>query len=207
MKRFLFIHAVLFLTLISSKSYGDSPITSTAFYKAYKHLKIVSYAEEKGIIDKKIAKKLLSDKVSIDVKAAIINALSWDINLKSNSQILMEYLGKEYKKDLNQLSLDELNADELFCLGYLLIMDNYFNTENPLALLKMALEKNPKSYTINIIYALTYSQALLDQFAWCRIWEVCSRVKNDIALTQDLNAEANALIFDYINLYEQSCSD
>lgn len=37
---------------------------------------MVEYAAKKGKIDKRIAKQLMSSKTEIDIKAAIINALS-----------------------------------------------------------------------------------------------------------------------------------
>ena len=148
----------------------------------------------------------MSSKTEIDIKAAIINALSQDFNGKSNHLIFIDYLAAKYKQNVSDLILSELTAEELFCLGYLLVMDDYFQPENELELLELAIQKNQTSYTIHIINALTKSQILLDQFAWCQIWETCEAIRQNESLEKDLNKEAEGIIFAYIDIYQQECS-
>jgi len=186
---------------------ADSPITSTNFYKAYEKMKIVKYANEKGVIDEKIAKFLLSEKASIDKKAAVINALSWDVNGKSNTQLLINYLEKKHKKAADNIFLEDMTADELFCIGYLLVMDNYFQPENALEFLTLAKEKNPQSYTVNIIHALTQAQVYLDTFEWCKVWKCCNEVNINASLDKDMKAGAVSVIFEYIGLYKAECGE
>jgi hypothetical protein len=195
------------LFLIQGGLKADSPITSTPFYKAYEKNKMVKYAASKGVIDKKIAKFLLSDKKNIDQKAAVINALSWDIDGKSNTPVLISYVETKYKKEAEKIYLEDMSADDLFCLGYLIVMDNYFAPSNGLDFLILAKEKKPESYTINIIHALIQSQVYLDTFEWCRIWEICNEVNTNITLQSDMKDDAMKIIFEYIGLYESSCEE
>jgi len=193
------------IIMIFESSNADSPITSTYFCEAYLDVKIVKYASEKRIIDKKIGKMLMSEKLSIDVKAAIINALSWDINGKNNADIFKEFVSKKYNFTKKNIDIDKLSADELFCLGYLTVMDDYFHPQNGLVYLENALRKKPDSYTIAIIFSLSTSQIYLDTFEWCKVWMICKSTKNNKSYIQDLRKEANTIIFDYISLYESSC--
>ena len=71
MKRFLLL---IFLSVINA----DSPITSTDFYKAYLHIPEVEEAHTIGVLSEGIAEYLLNSDNSLDKKAAVINALSWD---------------------------------------------------------------------------------------------------------------------------------
>ncbi len=186
-------------------SYADSPITSTVFHTAYSDLSIVKIAERAGIIDKEIAEYLLSTKNSIDKKAAVCNALSWSIDGKNNAELFSGFLAKKYKTSKEDLNYDDLSADEMLCLGYLKVLDNYFEPKPALAILEKAKIKNPDSYTINIIYALIQSQIYLDENKWCKVWKVCNVVRNNNLFEQDLRDEAVNAIFEYIDIYQAEC--
>jgi hypothetical protein len=165
-------------------------------------LEIVQKAYKKGILDLEIAEYLSSQNNPIDVKAAVINALGWDFNGKYNSTLYKYYLALTHGKTLEKLSLNSLTVDELFCLGYLTIMDDYFHPEKAIPLLEKAAEKRNDSFTIAIILALAKSQKELPD-NWSNIWKITEKVLNNKTLKKDMREEAIKIIIDYMILYKK----
>ena len=194
--------AILFILFVPyTLSYAESPITSTPFSDAYDDIEIVTKAKTDGIVGFEIARYLCSSKIPIDVKAAIINALSWDVNGKKNAELFSYYLGLKYRKSVLDLSMEQLTADELFCLGYLSVMDDYFRPENAIPILKMVREQKPKSFTVAIILALTQAQNFMNKDLK-KVWQVVNEVIENKKLEQDLRPEAKKIILDYMVLYK-----
>ena len=200
MKRFL---PLIFLSIINA----DSPITSTEFYKAYLHIPEVEEAHTIGVLSEGIAEYQLNSDNSLDKKAAVINALSWDIDRKINAFLFKRYLKEKYqiKDDIDSL-IQVMNDEELFCLGYITVMDNYFSPENSLIYFDSTGDSIRQSYTFQIINALVKTQSLLeDQNKWCRIWKTINSVETNKELKLDMNGEGRKIIIDYIKIYEDYC--
>jgi len=87
MKKILLILPLLFLSVVTA----DSPITSTDFYKAYLHIPKVEEAHEIGVLSEGMASFLLDSENSLDKKAAVINALSWDFDRKINAFFILGF--------------------------------------------------------------------------------------------------------------------
>ncbi len=157
-----YIHYLfLIIALLSYKhTVAQTPITDITFWEVYaKDYNIVSVAADTGVLTDEIAAFLLNDNVTNDLKAAIINALSFDLEEKYNS---IEFLKKlKIKKGLSPddyLPLDSMNASELFCYAYLKLMDNYFEYQSMIPVFKLALEKDPRDCAINFGYTLVTMQ-------------------------------------------------
>lgn len=141
------------------KAIADTPLTITTFYKAYSDFKIVRTAEQTGKITEEIASWLMSAKISADLKAAIINALSFEILGKDNASLFKKQLMAKYKKErFENIREDMMTPDELFCLGYLLAMDDYFSPDPALYYLELAVKRIPDSFTYQMIYAIVKAQ-------------------------------------------------
>lgn len=200
---------ILFISLLliaaSNLVLADSPITSTKFYNCYSEYDVVMKAHKFGVMNDTIAEYLLNDTLDIGVKAAIINALSWDANGKDNAPLLMQYISKKYNLGKG-FDMKILSAEDIFCLGYLTIMDDYTNTDKPISILKIAHEKKPNSYTINIILALAEAQEAMDS-DWCEVYKLCSAVDKNKDLIRDLKSTAILQIFNYIDNYKTSCKE
>lgn len=84
------IFNILFL-LSTINSYADSPITSTDFSDAYLDIEIVKKAKAEGILNLEVAKYLSSPTNPIDIKAAVINALSWKLEGKPMQICFLNY--------------------------------------------------------------------------------------------------------------------
>ena len=144
---------------------------------------------------------------SLDKKAAVINALSWDFDRKINAFLFKRYLKAKYqiKDDIDSL-IQVMNDEELFCLGYITVMDNYFSPENSLIYFDSTGDSIRQSYTFQIINALVKTQSLLaDQNNWCRIWKTINAVETNKELKLDMNGEGRKIIIDYIKIYEDYC--
>ena len=99
-----------------------------------------------------------------------------------------------------------MNDEELFCLGYMTVMDNYFDPEKSLIYFESASSSIRESYTFQIINALIKTQSLIkDQDKWCRIWITVNAVETNKELKVDMNTGGRKIILDYIKIYKDNC--
>jgi len=188
---------LLFLTISISKA--DSPLTSTPISDAYTDLDIVVKAQKKSKMTIQFAKFLHSSKNDIDEKAAVINAISWTFEGENNAELYAKYT---FGKKLDELDLSTLKGDDLFCLGYLQALDDYFNPQKSLPYFEEAVKKNSTSFTVSLIYTLAKAQNIMDDADWCKIWDMTYQVLNDKSLYRDLREAAIKIIKDYMILYK-----
>jgi hypothetical protein len=207
MQRSIISALVVSLLLISTPvpAHADSPITSTPFSEAYlDDYDIVEKARQKGTLDLEMAQYLSSRSTPIDVKAALINALSWKFEGKQNAVFYRYYLGLTYGLTVEQLAPERLSADEQFALGYLTIMDDYFHPQKAIPLLEKAQARQPKSRTVAMITALAKAQAMM-QSDWCQVWTLTDAAARNQSLRSDMRPEAQKIILDYMSGYQASC--
>ena len=198
----VFLLNVLFM--FSAVTHADSPITATKFYEAYLDVKMVERAHLEGVMGLEIAEFLTSPENPIDVKAAVINALSWRFDGKNNAELYAYYLALLYHVSIVELDTAFLSPDEIFCIGYLTIMDDYFHPEKALPLLEEAHKLMKDSFTVSIIMALTIGQKVMD-YDWCEVWRLTEEVLKNKELKQDFRTEATKMIVDYMLLYKEYC--
>lgn len=198
----VFLLNVLFM--FSAVTHADSPITATKFYEAYLDVKMVERAHLEGVMGLEIAEFLTSPENPIDVKAAVINALSWRFDGKNNAELYAYYLALLYHVSVIELDTEFLSADERFCIGYLTAMDDYFHPEKALPLLEEAHKVMKDSFTVSIILALARGQKVMD-YDWCEVWRLTEGVLKNKDLRQDLRPEATKMIVDYMLLYKEYC--
>jgi alkylation response protein AidB-like acyl-CoA dehydrogenase len=80
-----------------------------------------------------------------------------------------------------------------------------FVVDEAVELANLAIKRNPGSYTYNIITALIKAQLAFD-FNWCDVFRYTDNVRNDKRLEIDMNAQAIDIIFEYMDLYEETCN-
>ncbi len=195
MKRLIAIIMVLAgLLCVTEKAYADSPLTSTPFSRAYYNIDIVKEASGRNAITADMATYLADADNPIDVKAAIINALSWDINGKNNTERYCQFI---YGKALKEIDAAALSGDQQFCIGYLLAMDDiYFETTRSVEYLRMARNNMSDSLTVAIVTFLveTMNGASYD---WSgQLKEILA----DTSLNKDISEDAIQVITDYMLL-------
>ena len=200
MKKQFFLIVLIFTGL--TFLFSDSPLTSTPFYKAYSEINILKEAKVKGVLNLEMAEYLSSGSVSLDLKAALINALSWRIDGNNNSELYNYYLCLKYGVPLRNLEVSNLLPDEQFSLGYLQAMDDYFNVADSLSLLKLARESLDKSLTAALIHTLVMAQNMMQSQDWGGIWPMFDKLVNDESLKGDIRSEAVSIILDYMVLYK-----
>ena len=205
MKKILWVGLLLnVLFSFPTTSHADSPITATKFYEAYLDVKMVERAHLEGVMGLEIAEFLTSPEKPIDVKAAVINALSWRFDGKNNAELYAYYLALLYHVSVAELDTEFLSVDEIFCMGYLTAMDDYFHPEKALPILEEAHKVIKESFTVSIILALTRGQKAMD-YDWCEVWRLTEEVLKNKELRQDLRPEAIKMIVDYMVLYKEYC--
>ncbi len=199
MKKQLFLIVLIFIGF--TFLFADSPLTSIPFYKAYSEINIIKEAKVKGILNVDMAEYLSSGSVSLDLKAALINALSWDIDGKNNSEFYKYYLGLKYGVTIEDIYGPRLLPYEIFSLGYLQAMDNYFNVNDSLSLLELAMEDLDKSLSANLVYVLVKTQGMMQAQDWSDIWPLFDGLIKDDSIAVDIRPEAVSIILDYMVLY------
>jgi hypothetical protein len=221
MKKIHLLLILLICLMFNAYVFADSPLTSTPFYTAYKHIPAVKYASEKGL-DKKTLKFLNSD-VSSDQKLAVLNALSWG---NTNNVLIYEnYLIKKNKKldatvftELSQFvdsenepsetdNIKKLSADEMMCWAYLQAMGDYFNPSVALRASYFAFMRNESNMAYGTLFTLIAAQVSFD-INWCNVYLIGKMGIVDTQYsTSILNQDAVKIIMDYLRLYEESCED
>jgi hypothetical protein len=201
MRKSLLLTVLLFLTILHP-AFADSPLTSTPFNEAYKDIPIVKAAiKADGLITLKLMKFLSNPNKPLDHKMAVINQLGWNLGGRENGKRYEEYLVKKYGP-INDFGI--LKADELLSLAYLTAMDNYFDVKSAAQLARAALQKNPGSYTCQIVVALILAQEAFDT-DWCKVYQITDAVRNNANLKMDMREEAIRIIFDYMDIYAAEC--
>lgn len=183
---------------------ADSPVTSTPFAEAYNDFEIVQKARQKGVMTLEIASHLSSASIPVDLKAAILNALGWDTEGRRNAEFYLYYLALTYRKPLDQISLNLFNADEVFALGYLTLMDDYPHPDRALPILAEGLKRRPDSFTVAVIGALARGQKAMES-DWCQVWKLTEAVYGNDNLQNDMRQPAKKIILDSMVLYRDSC--
>lgn len=206
MKHFKYLFIVALVAFVGNILIAGSPLSDIKFYMAYQSNEKVQLAEQQGFLDGDISFYLMDEAVSIDQKAAVINALDWGEKGKNNVVTFKMFLGRKYGKNYENLDLAELSDVESFCLGYMLMLDDNKNLEKAISALEQAQTKNAKSYAINLVYALASGQSFLNNADECGAWTVCNNTRSDASLTQDLNSEAVRIIFAEVDNYKNSCN-
>jgi len=186
-----FLSIFIFLTTIVI---AGGVNTAPGFYKSYIDNETVAIAEN-GNLDGRIGSVLATDDLTIDEKAAIVDALAssdnWNVN---NVETFKMFLGRTNKMSFENLDYEKLSGTDLFVLGYLMLVDNNTGNDEALNLLGMAKSKLPQSRTVNLIYLLAEINALAEKSDWCAAKKLIDSVKADTSFTNDMKPEAVEII-------------
>lgn len=198
---------------------ADSPLTSTDLASAYVDLPIVALAKQQKVLQGKVLYFLLSDAPN-DRKAAVINALGWDIDGKDNAYRFLEGLASVRGRQLHDITLADLSSSDRFVVGYLLAMDDYFNlaplqsetseplwSDTPLELLSQAAAALPDDFTVHFVRAIVQGQANFSS-SWCSIYLAPQQVLEQFPVQKrNMRPEAVADAMEYLSLYKDSCDE
>lgn len=185
--------------------FAGSAFPDVKFYDSYLHNEYVQQASETGTLDGKLATYLMDESIDIDIKAAVINALSWDKE-QNNLSTLRQFLGRKYHTTENELNIDDLTADEAFCVGYMSFMNNNADSDEVAMILKKAKEKSSNSYTVSIILSMAKANLAIEKGDWCTAWATCEKVIFDNSLEMDMESAAVELINTGLEAIKSKCN-
>jgi hypothetical protein len=197
----------LFLLLgVVFNSQADSPLTSTYFAETYNDEDIVNQALlAKGQLTVPLMDYLVNEANPIAVKLAVINALGWQYEGKNNCATFLKYLGKKKKMKTPEKVLKKGSAHDIICMAYLKAMDNYFDVKEAAKWSRVAQEIEPYSYSLHLIAAVIQAQEAFDT-DWCKVFQLTDAVRNNTNLEVDMRDQSYAIIYEYMDLYQSSCT-
>jgi len=197
--------------LTSLPARADSPLTSTPFHEAY--------TTELGTVSSDGVVPFLLGDSSSDVKAALINRLVLTPELKGMPRRYFEALARKALIDPAKLDVKHVGATELFVLGYLLALEDYFTlkaldpqgkglaAKPAVELLRAAAERAPGDYTIQLVHALALGQRDMEK-SFCDVWRHYEKVERAFpAARRNLKPAAQTVVADYLVLYRDDCPE
>ncbi len=197
----------LFVVLFGNFVFADSPLTSTAIYKAYLDVPMVAkVSKSNGILNDEVFDYLNSNLNSLDKKIAVINALKWNVRGKKNAVYYLKKIYAIHKDYTNKNFYSKGSAQELILYAYLKSLDNYFDVKKALVFSNRAVKLNPKSYTLSIINKLIKAQTI-PHHEWCEIYQLMNKIRGNKKIVFDLRKEAVNIIFKYTDGYKTYCSN
>lgn len=199
--------SVFSIFLLAVNVFADSPLTSTNFAEAYMDEPILIASEEaEGVINDELMEYLSSEYNPVDVKMAVINKLGWNISGKNNSKLFLQYLMEKRGYSNEKKFLKKGSADELLSFAYLKAIDNYFEVDEALKYAERAVKKNRKSRTFQLIAGLIKAQKAMDS-NWCDVYQITDRIRKDERLANDMRTRAVNIIYEYMDIYDDSCGE
>jgi hypothetical protein len=197
----------LIFFLFQNVSFSGTPVTDIVFYQSYLDFKIVEKAANTGVLDEEISKYLLDEKIALDLKAAIINALSWEILGKNNAAFFKQQLAKKYSKAIfSDVNVYSLSPSDLMCLAYLIVMDDYFSAEKALFYITEAKKKTRDNYTINLVFLIIKAQVEYKNNK-CTIWQDYQRFLKSKNSWDPILPEEQSKIETYFIQFEKFCEE
>lgn len=194
------------LLLWSPISKADSPATSTYFADVYKKVKQVRIAAETSTMTKKLARYLFSNRSNMGEKAAVINALGWSQAGMSNTIFLQQAVAKRHRiSTFEEIPISEITGIEAMCIGYMMLLDDYFNPIPSIPYLEHAAMKYPTSFTVNMLLTIARCQVAMLENEWCKVWTITAAFIAQKSLQMDIKAEAWQAVKSYLVIYESEC--
>lgn len=197
--KYKYIKIFFFCLFIPGLVSADSPLTSTPISNAYEEIDIVIKAKETGTMNPEFASFLHNESNAIDKKAALINALGWDVNGKKNADLYCEFI---FGKQIKDADINSVSAQDKFVIGYLKALDDYYYPYKAVPFLRESLKEIDDSFTVSIILALVRAQ----NADFCSSWKYVNKVFRNKDLEKDMRMEAVKIIYDYMVLYKNDCN-
>lgn len=200
-----------------SRAQADSPLTSTDLATAYQEIPEVQLAQRKKVAEGQVLSFLLSD-APTDQKAAVINALGWNIKGQRNGYRFLAGLAEAQGLTLQEIQLHHLRPADRFVLGYLLAMDDYFELSSlsktaaedlwkasPLQLISQAAYALPDDFTVQFVRSLIQGQSASSR-SWCSVYLAPQQVLNQFPVVKrNLRSQAVTQAMTYLQSYESYC--
>lgn len=205
------------LLLPVERARADSPLTSTNLADAYREIPEVRLAQRTKVAEGRVLSFLLSD-APTDQKAAVINALGWNVQGQRNGYRFLTGLAADQGLTVQEIQFHHLRAADRFVLGYLLAMDDYFQLSplsktasedlwqaHPLQLISQAAYALPNDFTVQFVRAIVQGQGEFSK-SWCSIYLGPQQVLNQFPVEKrNLRSQAVAQAMQYLQNYKSYC--
>jgi hypothetical protein len=122
------------------------------------NVELVKQASVSHKMTDEILNALFDQKITVDIKLAIINALSWGDESDNNVEVYIKKLEQVHGKALEKIKKSEYTADEFLCMSYLMLMADYSNPEKYIMYVKAGEQRLTKSFSANLILSLANGQ-------------------------------------------------
>lgn len=161
---------------------------------------VVRYAKATGTVDGKIAEYLLSSLHPLDRKAAVISALGVAPAGGPRTNALMSRLMSAKRLELGAPSFEQLSGADLFCLGYLMVMDGGEQAEKAVDLFDLARAKLPASFTAAALAALARAQLPARDTAPSQAPQLAKSALSGTGLRRDMRPRGVDLLMEHFEL-------
>lgn len=203
MKNLLFVSAI-FIGLIAN-SFAQNQVSQTSFYENNSQLDAVQAILKTGGIEGTSALFLMDENNPMGEKAVVINSLL-SSEKSNNAETFTMFLARKYGVNFQELDINSLTANEVFCLGYITLVNDDGNPNKALPILEKAIEKMPNSTTVQMIGAIAKAQAEINNNNNCEAWKAFSKVIANTGLNNDLEENSKSAFIDAMSSYEGSCN-
>ncbi|MEZ5082554.1 MAG: hypothetical protein R2750_03775 [Bacteroidales bacterium] len=200
-----FISTIIAVLLLSTAILASSPITLVSFYLEYANINEVGIMEESGALDGRVMPFLLDENNPIIQKAAVINALVNTDKPRYNASTFKQFIARNYKDNFETMDINKLNGHELFCLGYLTLIDDMGNPDNALPILTLALEKNKNSQTVHMIHSIASAQQFINKGNKCEGWDIFENNRSNTSLNNDMGNNIVSYFQVVMETYKEGC--
>lgn len=187
-------------------AWADSPLTSTSWWKRYEEKPIMQEALYDSEMNYTVMDFLCHDDAVLELRLAVVNCLSWNIDGHNRFQRLLNYY-KSYVLDKWDISdeeaLKKMPAKTRIVFAYLKSLDDYFDVKEAYKIALSAVKEEPKSRAVCVIAGLIGAQVAFDG-NWCDVYTSVAEPVADKSLKKDFSDYAVEQIMEYIGLYECS---
>ena len=206
--RFLAALVAIAATLLlgAGAAHADSPLTSTTFGGAYDDYPVVARARRSDGLDRDMAAYIGDPNNPVDVKLAIVSALSFPTAKRSVLRLVF-YFREKYgwsaadSPTPYELPLADLAWDEAATLGYSAALADYFYPQRAEAILAHARKLEPDSFAVALIHTLIESQG--EDCDGVRDYHRVLKQRDDGVLASDFRQSALDIVADYMKLLDR----
>ena len=203
--RTMVIALVSLLPLAAGTANADSPLTSTTFGRAYDDHPIVARALEAQSLDRQMAAYIGDPINPVDVKLAIVSALSFP-TAKRNVLRLVFYFREKYgwsaanSPSPYEVPLEDLAWDEVAALGYMAALADTRYPGRAKAIAARARELKPDSLAVALVHTLIESQG--EDCDGVRDYHQVLKQRDEGVLVGDFRQTALDIVAEYMKWFD-----
>ena len=202
------LNLVIFLLLVSSNSYADTPLTSINFWTIHADDFAVQNALRNNKMDKSTIDFILDESNSLEIRLSVINAIGWKFNSDNKkSTTLLRSILKKYKVNSIDNLFDVKHIDILTCYTYSLALDNYKNVDNIIQLSREVSNLDPNNFYSNYIYTLIKSQKYSLSSQWCNVFSVFKELRKSDRFNSEFGNKLYDKTYEFIGTSDKYCNE